>query len=621
MSNGETVFGSNVRIENNGSIKLNSKKDIVYVDPIDTYNVTSNTITKIIYVNGYYIFCDSRGYIAYTNDISKSSSWNKYIVGNDNSWYSMTYANGYYILCGTTRHIAYTNDITKSSSWITYEITYLDTKNTYLNNISYVNGYYIAVGDTGFFGYTNDITNSSSWTAYLLPGSYKIRKLIFVNGYYIICGHKVYSGNGYFAGFIAYTNDITNSSSWKKYAIGNHPMSLIYGNGYYIICDFYSKSGDSGCIAYTNDITNSSSWKEYSVGNNINWYSLIYENENYILCGSKGNIASTKNITDPDSWYIRTIGTKVWYSIAFINDNIVLGCENGDITYGNIKEEISQPTISSASNGNLYISNTPMIEMLANMQTKYTQLSIIAPSRKNAGVRIMIGTANESFRSADFGFVDSDTDPYTVTKVDNADADLRVYKNRVQVIGNLNVSGKVNQNSSQTITHLTTLTGTTYNTNPYESLSNCELEELNRQRAEQDLEPVTNIIHNYANIEIGVWCESDGQISDVYKNNIGPKDCICSIRKTESLNENVLGIVVQNDPLMFASHGDCLVKCADKSTVKLGDILIPTSNGLSKVASNDEITYCIQHAIPLAKVISLNIPSDEYKNTVAVFLK
>lgn len=190
-----------------------------------------------------------------------------------------------------------------------------------------------------------------------------------------------------------------------------------------------------------------------------------------------------------------------------------------------------------------------------------------------------------------------------------------------KIDGNLNVSGTVNQNSSQTITHLTTLTGTTYNTNPYESLSNCELEELNKQRAEQDLEPVTNIIHNYANIDLGVWCESDGQISDVYKNNIGPKDCICSVRKTESLNENVLGIVVQNDPLMFASHGDCLVKCADKSTVKLGDILVPTSNGLSKVASTDEITYCIQHAIPLAKVISLNIPSDEYKNTVAVFLK
>lgn len=106
----------------------------------------------------------------------------------------------------------------------------------------------------------------------------------------------------------------------------------------------------------------------------------------------------------------------------------------------------------------------------------------------------------------------------------NNDHIIKVNTDRsVRIDGNLNVSGTVNQNSSQTITHLTTLTGTTYNTNPYESLSNCELEELNKQRAEQDLEPVTNIIHNYANIDLGVWCESDGQISDVYKTISDPK--------------------------------------------------------------------------------------------------
>lgn len=60
--------------------------------------------------------------------------------------------------------------------------------------------------------------------------------------------------------------------------------------------------------------------------------------------------------------------------------------------------------------------------------------------------------------------------------------------------------------------------------------------------------------------DLGKWCESDGTIYEMFKDNITYSDCICNIKLSNILNKNVLGVLIKVDPPTFATHGDVLVK-------------------------------------------------------------
>ena len=102
------------------------------------------------------------------------------------------------------------------------------------------------------------------------------------------------------------------------------------------------------------------------------------------------------------------------------------------------------------------------------------------------------------------------------------------------------------------------------------------------------------------NLEAGIFVETTGEIYkeadfiSSYQNEEGetitetiPKNpyenCICKIKRANSLNKNIVGVLTSTNPVKFATHGDVLIKVIS-DTYTLGDILIPTIDGYGKKA-------------------------------------
>ena len=113
--------------------------------------------------------------------------------------------------------------------------------------------------------------------------------------------------------------------------------------------------------------------------------------------------------------------------------------------------------------------------------------------------------------------------------------------------------------------------------------------------------------------EIGTFCETNGGIYTGY-NEITETDCICQVQQSNTLNSKIVGIITDKD--RFASHGDVLVKIVP-GTYHLGDILCPDITGKARIATETELQYMMLHAIPRAKITSLDT---KIEGTVAAFL-
>ena len=94
------------------------------------------------------------------------------------------------------------------------------------------------------------------------------------------------------------------------------------------------------------------------------------------------------------------------------------------------------------------------------------------------------------------------------------------------------------------------------------------------------------------------------------------ENCICKVKRANSLNKNIVGVLTSVNPVKFATHGDVLIKVIS-DTYNLGDILIPTIDGYGKKATSGEIYDSLFMMIPRAKITALitNIP-----NTVSAIL-
>ena len=94
------------------------------------------------------------------------------------------------------------------------------------------------------------------------------------------------------------------------------------------------------------------------------------------------------------------------------------------------------------------------------------------------------------------------------------------------------------------------------------------------------------------------------------------ENCICKIKRANSINKNIVGVLTSVNPVKFATHGDVLIKVIS-DTYSLGDVLIPTIDGYAKKATSGEMYDALFMMIPRAKITSLvtDIP-----NTVAAIL-
>jgi hypothetical protein len=116
----------------------------------------------------------------------------------------------------------------------------------------------------------------------------------------------------------------------------------------------------------------------------------------------------------------------------------------------------------------------------------------------------------------------------------------------------------------------------------------------------------TNII-GFNPSMIGTFCESTGTLADVYGLDYEPTltrscDAIVKVRTTNLLSPACVGIIVGPDT--FAAVGDCLV-VVDEDAYAIGDILAPSTTGLCRKASREEMLMMAMYAIPRPKVSAL----------------
>ena len=127
---------------------------------------------------------------------------------------------------------------------------------------------------------------------------------------------------------------------------------------------------------------------------------------------------------------------------------------------------------------------------------------------------------------------------------------------------------------------------------------------------------ITHKTEYVGEIELGKFCESTGEIyyMESRRSNSGEiiewnpyEDCITKIKQSEGLNKNILGVIthISDSHCRFATHGDVLVKVIN-SQYALGDIIIPTTGGFGKKATEQELITCSSQCIPKLKVVSLD---------------
>jgi hypothetical protein len=127
----------------------------------------------------------------------------------------------------------------------------------------------------------------------------------------------------------------------------------------------------------------------------------------------------------------------------------------------------------------------------------------------------------------------------------------------------------------------------------------------------------TNII-NYHDEQIGTFCESVGEIADVYGVDYIPTldratDAIVKVKQSTTLNSKIVGVITKNNEM--STHGDALCRVVD-DIYAIGDILTVHDSGLMKKADDNDRLFMLLNAIPRPKITALFID----KTYVAVML-
>jgi hypothetical protein len=126
-------------------------------------------------------------------------------------------------------------------------------------------------------------------------------------------------------------------------------------------------------------------------------------------------------------------------------------------------------------------------------------------------------------------------------------------------------------------------------------------------------------VKDFDESQIGVFCESTGEVADVYGSDYEPTltnpcDAIVKVRASNSLNPAVLGIIT--GPTEFANLGDVLC-VVDEDTYNIGDILVPSVTGLCRKGTNDEKISVAVNGLPRVRVTAI---FPDHQDFVACFL-
>ena len=190
----------------------------------------------------------------------------------------------------------------------------------------------------------------------------------------------------------------------------------------------------------------------------------------------------------------------------------------------------------------------------------------------------------------------------------SADAALLAIDNS----GNALLAGTLTQNGgSNTITHSTSSQDPTLEEGVFvETIGEIHYEPDFVSSYERELTPATYDDDGNILIEATYETVTETTPKNPYEN------CICKVKRANSLNKNIVGVLTSVNPVKFATHGDVLIKVIS-DTYQLGDILIPTIDGYGKKSTSGEIYDSLFMMIPRAKITALitNIP-----NTVSAIL-
>jgi hypothetical protein len=121
----------------------------------------------------------------------------------------------------------------------------------------------------------------------------------------------------------------------------------------------------------------------------------------------------------------------------------------------------------------------------------------------------------------------------------------------------------------------------------------------------------TNII-NYNENQIGTFCETTGEVADVYGIDYIPTldratDAIVRVKQSTTLNSKIIGIITKNDT--FMSHGDVLCRVV-LDTYSLGDILTADESGLMRKANEQDKLFMLMNSILMPKITALFLDKD-----------
>jgi hypothetical protein len=125
-------------------------------------------------------------------------------------------------------------------------------------------------------------------------------------------------------------------------------------------------------------------------------------------------------------------------------------------------------------------------------------------------------------------------------------------------------------------------------------------------------------IINFNENQIGTFCETTGEVADVYGVDYVPTldratDAICKVKQSTTLNSRIVGVITKGDT--FAIGGDCLCRVVD-DVYCVGDILTADVTGLMRRADDNDRLFMMLNAIPRPKITALFLD----KNYVAVML-
>ena len=300
-------------------------------EPLSTWHMrvspygTTNSWRGLVFANGKFVACGSRGLIAVSTD---GTSWSPHAVSTSSSVYSVAFGGGIFVATGQSGLVATSAD---GVSWQIRD----PNSNAHLYHVSYNNSQFVAVSDGGVILSSPD---GVTWTPHNTNFTNKWRASAFGNGTYVVVGYRTESPFSYTRSGASPT-----LSNWDIRDTGGslYLSGLTFGSGKFVACGYgglIQSSADG--VNWTAPATPSTAWLN----------AASYADNIFVAAGESGSIVSS---TDGVNWTNRhsQLGMTL-HSLAFGNNTWVVVGNNSvilqsDPVSGSMPSE--RPVLSEAA--------------------------------------------------------------------------------------------------------------------------------------------------------------------------------------------------------------------------------------------------------------------------------